>query len=343
MPGIMIEKENKKVFSFLLCLLFGFVVYYLREYTSGLIGALVCYVLLRRQRSFLLQKKKWSKMLTSVLLLLEVLFVFILPFSFLVRATTELFMSNSFDITLLLQGYNRWASGIENFLGFDLFTIENLSFLPYLGASIVQESLAQTYWFALNLAVLLFVFYYLVYDGDRVERFVVEMLPLPPTEKSAFVHKVAECAFIYPLGISIIFVVVGWVSYIGYLFFDLSIPTFYASITAVGTFVPFVGGLAIGLMIVLVLFFIGEPGSAWGMLAFHVVVLLGIEIFLRRWLQKSYTHTSFHLLATPIGVFVGLGLWGLWGILLGPLFVSVFWQWIQIYRKLAQAKSSIEV
>lgn len=334
-----IPPKNQWILSLLICLLSGLILYYIKSYISGFLGAGIMYLLTRKQRNRLLYKRQWKKLWVTIFLLLEISVVFVLPFSLLVRTSSDLFSQYSLDMTTLLKGYNRLISEMENFVGRDLITIENLSFLPHLGANIVQTILTQTYWFAINVAFMLFIFFYLVYHAEKVEQVTFDLLPLPDSHKKEFTRSLGRHVFAYGLGMTVCFVCVGWISYFGYRLFGISIPSFYATITAFGTLIPFIGSILSEITVVSYLFFIGEPQNALGLLLYCIVFISGTEYVIRNRMQKSFTHSSVYILYSSIGLFIGLGLWGLWGVFIGPISIALFAQWIQTFREVTRDKS----
>ena len=76
---------------------------------------------------------------------------------------------------------------------------------------------------------------------------------------------------------------------------------------------------------------LGQWGQAIGLLAFSAIFISQSDNLLRFVLQKKMANT--HPLITIFGVIVGLSLFGFIGIIFGPLLVSLFLLFVDMFRK----------
>jgi len=62
-----------------------------------------------------------------------------------------------------------------------------------------------------------------------------------------------------------------------------------------------------------------------------VLLLTNADNVVRFFLQKKMANT--HPLITVFGVIIGLSLFGFWGIIFGPLFLSLFFLCVDIFKQ----------
>ena len=72
----------------------------------------------------------------------------------------------------------------------------------------------------------------------------------------------------------------------------------------------------------LYLFLSGETASGIGLAIYALAVISNVDNVIRFLLQKKLADT--HPLITIFGVVIGLTLFGFWGVIFGPLLVSLF-------------------
>jgi predicted PurR-regulated permease PerM len=97
-----------------------------------------------------------------------------------------------------------------------------------------------------------------------------------------------------------------------------------------GSFVPAVGSAIIWAPAGLILILEGHTGSGIGFLLYAIVFIIGMENFLRISLQKRMADV--HPLITILGFIIGVQLFGVPGIIFGPLLLSWFLLLLEIYK-----------
>ncbi len=93
--------------------------------------------------------------------------------------------------------------------------------------------------------------------------------------------------------------------------------------------IPVVGTAIIWVPLVLYMYAINKTGSALGLLIYAAVIITNIDYVARLTILKRLMDV--HPLITIFGVIVGIGLFGFWGVIFGPLFISYFIILVRIY------------
>jgi hypothetical protein len=75
---------------------------------------------------------------------------------------------------------------------------------------------------------------------------------------------------------------------------------------------------------------VGDWTNAIGLGAFCAIILTNIDNVIRFILQKKLADT--HPLITVFGVIFGLSVFGFWGIIFGPLLLSIFFLLVKMFK-----------
>jgi predicted PurR-regulated permease PerM len=193
--------------------------------------------------------------------------------------------------------------------------------------------------FAGNIArimLLLFVFIYslffLIRDGDKALLSVSEAIPLPKEDKTAIIEKFVS---VTRATLKSTFLIGGIQGVIGtILFLALGIPgaVLFGVLFLVLAAIPGLGPAVIWVPTTAILFILGRFFSGAIMLVVGGGVIPLVDYILRpRLVGKD---TQLHPLLVFIGVLGGVALFGIWGLLFGPLAMSVAVTLVTIFKRI---------
>ncbi len=324
------KKEYKYILIGLLVLL-GFVLFKeLRPYMSGFLGASTLYIVMKGQMKFFMQKMKFSRSLSASIITIESLVFFIGPLvgiAFLVIDTLSGITINPQEIA---NNAAQFIDIIEEKLGFKIFTPENLSFIPKVGTSLVQSLGNVAYSLVINTIVTLFVFFYMIYNFDSLERAVKEILPFKEENKQILSEETKEIIRANAIGIPLLAIIQGLFAYMGYAFFGIENPLLYGILTGVASIVPILGTTLVWIPLSISLLIANNVSGAIGLAIFGFIVIGGVDNIARFLLQKMLA--DIHPLITVFGVLIGIPMFGFWGVIFGPLILSLFILFFNMYR-----------
>lgn len=190
-----------------------------------------------------------------------------------------------------------------------------------------------------NVARVLFMFFVFIYslfflirDGDKALMSISEALPLPEEDKLAVIDKFVSVS---RATLKSTFYIGGIQGVIGaILFFALGIPgaVLFGVLFLILAAIPGLGPAVIWLPTTLILITLGRYFSAALMLVIGGGLIPLIDYLLRpRLVGKD---TQLHPLLVFIGVLGGVSLFGIWGLLFGPLAMSVAVTLVAIFKRL---------
>jgi predicted PurR-regulated permease PerM len=185
--------------------------------------------------------------------------------------------------------------------------------------------------FGVNIVVLLFVLYFMLIGGRRMEEYCREILPFDSSVSGSVMREVHMIVRSNAIGIPLLAVVQGVVAYIGYLIFGAPSPLFWGVLTCFATIIPIFGTALIWLPLAGYMALTGDWGPAIGLLLYGGLVVTQVDNLVRMVMQKKMADV--HPLITIFGVFIGLSLFGFMGVIFGPLMLAMFVFCVNVFKR----------
>lgn len=320
-------------YSLIILILFIAVVLFreLAPFMSGVLGASTIYVMVRGQMRYLTQKKNWGRALSAILIVIEAILCFLIPISVAVWLLVGELNNINLDPSSYISGIQHFNELIQQKTGYNVLSSENLisaaSYLPKIG-QILLDSVSS---FIINSLVLVFVLYFMLIGGERMEKYLFSLLPFDDDNKKSVIHSVKMMVTSNAIGIPLLAIIQGVVATIGYIIFDAPSPILFGFLTCFATIIPLIGTSLIWFPLAVYLALTGDWFNAIGLAIYALIVISNSDNLIRFILQKKMADT--HPLITVFGVIIGLTLFGFWGVIFGPLLLSVFILCIDIFKR----------
>lgn len=152
-----------------------------RPYLGGVLGAATLYVLLRRQVYALTHKYRWRRSIATTLLLLEAIFCFLVPLSLVVWLVVDKVQILVADPSMVVAPLTHLADVVRAHTGYNVWQPSNVESLVRSIPQLGQWAVTAIADFTVNIIVLLFVLYFMLIGGRRMERYVARVLPFSAT------------------------------------------------------------------------------------------------------------------------------------------------------------------
>ena len=162
-----------------------------------------------------------------------------------------------------------------------------------------------------------------------MEKFLLRFIPLKEENVYLLSRETKAMIKANAIGIPVLAIIQGLVATLGYWIFGVTDFGLWGFLTGVFSLVPVVGTAVIWVPLVAYLFASEQTGDATGLLIYSAVVITNIDYVARLTLLKKFMDV--HPLVTALGIIAGLGLFGFWGVIFGPLLVSYFIILVKIY------------
>lgn len=195
----------------------------------------------------------------------------------------------------------------------------------------LAQALSATTSLMLTAVIAFFTMYYVLLEWSALVRRLEHLLPLHPRHTRALVNEfrvVGRSALIGTMGTAL---VQGTLGGIGYAIAGVSQPMLWGTITMLASFIPVVGTAAVWIPIAIVLAVAGHTGWAvfvalWG---FFIVMAVSDYVVRPRLVGSKGQVHPLPLLVSLLG---GVEMFGLMGVIIGPILMSLCLSVLKIYE-----------
>ncbi len=315
----------------LLIFLLGIILFrQLQPFLSGVLGALTLYILLRKPCFRLTEKTGRPTLSASIILICVILFIMI-PLSLLVWFIIAKLQQVNWNTEDMLAPARQVIDIVKDRFGIDLISEKSITFVAGKITSLGQSLINGIGDFFINIAAALIVLFFLLTGGRKMEAYLSSLIPMKNINKKETIEKINVMVKSNAIGIPMIALLQGLISWVGYMFFGVPNAFLAAFLTGLCSIVPIVGTTVVWVPMAIYFAVLGLWGKAIGLLVFGTICISQSDNLFRFILQKKLADT--HPLITIAGVLVGLQLFGFIGIIFGPLLVSLFLLFLDMFRK----------
>lgn len=183
--------------------------------------------------------------------------------------------------------------------------------------------------FVIKFFMMILIVYFLLIDIDRLTDYIMRLSPMPDDEERQLINKFQEIAGAILIGNGVCGIIQGVLGGIVFAFFGLGSPVLWGGVMMILAFLPIFG---IGVVLIpagLILFFKGEPGAALFMILFYGCLSFSVEYLLKP--KMVGDHVKMHTLLVLLAILGGLAVFGVLGIIYGPLIATAFLTMSEIY------------
>ena len=297
-------------------------------FMGGILGACTIYIMVRDQMLYLTQKKKIRKSVTAIILLIEAILCFLVPLSLAVWLLISKLQTVNVDTATFVDTITNLADWIRRKT---LLSKENISSIASILPGIGQFLMGGISSFAVNLFVLVFVLYFMLIGGTKMEQYIYELLPFSDSNKKHVMNEINMIVRANAIGIPLLAIIQGAIATLGYYLFDAPSALLFGFLTCFATVIPIVGTTLVWFPLAAYMAISGDWPHAIGLLLYCGLIVTNIDNLIRFILQKKMADT--HPLITIFGVVIGLSLFGFMGVIFGPLLISIFILCVNIFKE----------
>jgi predicted PurR-regulated permease PerM len=295
----------------------------------GFLGAVTLYILSRKPFQKLVAEKRWNRNGAATLFLFSFLLIFGIPTYLTIQLISPKINAVFNHTQELMQGLQSISNQLREWTGQEFLSSENLTALQTRASSFIPSFLNTTAIVLSNVAMLLFIYFFMLTNGDRMEKAVIDFLPLKDENIDILAKETVNMVRANAIGIPLISLIQGFFALIGYWIFGVNDFILWGFLTGVFAFFPIVGTMIIWIPIVIFLFSKGETANGVWLTVWSLLITGNVDYLARITLMRKLGNV--HPLITVLGVIVGLQLFGFWGFIFGPLLISYFLLLFKIY------------
>ena len=342
---------NKRPLSFTILLLFSFILLlslfwsYLPSIVLALLITSVFYPVQCRLEVIFKGRKKISALITSILVFL----ILVIPIAWFIKTLSNEafeFYSKTTNAVSLENIQKRIKSNplflkrlekIKKLTGIELDVNSIQKVAGVVGKKIglflykqISSGASNVINLFIHFFLMLLIIYALLRDGRDLKEYIFQLAPLPKDQLEKVVFKFQEMAKAIIIGNGISGIIQGIMGSIGFFIFGLGSPILWGSIIAFMAFLPIVGASIVFIPATLILLVQGKTKLALVFFFYNLGYSSITEYFIKpRIIGQEMKMNS---ILVFIGVLGGIKLFGIMGIIYGPLILTIFLTMAEIYR-----------
>ena len=195
----------------------------------------------------------------------------------------------------------------------------------------VNSWVANLLSFMLQFVVMMVVIFGILSEGKKVKAFVLDISPLPRDEEELVFEKFNQMNFVTLVGNGIGGLIQGGLAGIAFWFAGIESVFLWTTSMVVLAFIPMVGMSVIYVPASIYLWFAGKTVGATVVLIFCSLVALVVE----QWFKPKFVgkRVSIHSVLVFLAILGGMTVFGFLGIFYGPLIMSIFLTFVDLYKK----------
>lgn len=341
-PGV----PPSKSFLGLLVLAAGLTLYALSPFGPSLFLAAVLAVACKPLHHWLARVLRHSPQLAAALLVVALFTLLIAPLAsmvaFGVQEVTfglewlrdELGVHSLADLTLsrMPPQLQEMVDGTANYLH-----VTRADLRSYAGVALnkVQGAAPAVLGFSVNLVIdaglMLVAFYFFVVDGERVINFITRISPLKPEQTQELLHEFYNVSRAALVGTVVTAFLQSIIVGIGFMVAGIPHAVFFALCTLLASFVPVVGATLLWAPAAMLLALNGSVGAAVALALWCFVAIFVVEHVAKPLLMRGGAEV--HAGVMFFALLGGLTMFGLVGVVAGPLIIAFFLALLRMYER----------
>lgn len=323
-------KQRSTIVLIILIILGGFLLYSLRVIAGAFLSTLVLYTIFRPLYLFLTEKWRWRKPLAAIAIMVSSLVIIVLPFLALslmvINKITE-FQQNPQNIQSLIKRFEAYVGATFN-IPHSLEKI--ISKLNEYATDLFPAIIGGAADIFLGVLVMYFLIYFMFTQHENFEKALIKYAPFKQDDAIKFATELRNTTYSNVLGQGFIAIVQGSLVSIGFLIFGIPDAVFWGVIATFLSFLPVVGAPFVFIPAALIELSNGNTTAGWGLLLWGFILITNIDNVIRFTLARRIADT--HPIITVIGVIIGIPIFGILGLVFGPLLLSYFILTFKIYE-----------
>jgi len=326
------KEQVKRIFAYAALNIFGFfILFELRAFISTFLGAIIFYVLFHGFMEKLVTKYKWKESLAAGFIILISFVIILIPvmgFSYLMYSKISVVMN---DPTSLIGLINIADKKIFDLFGIHIVSSANLDSIKLGAGNLISNFVGQIFWIFGSIVIMYFILYYMLIQREKLTEEVNNYLPFNIENIKLFSHELELITLSNAIGVPLISIAQGTAAGLAYWFLGLNEPVFWGVITSLVAFIPFAGTGIVWLPASVFLIVTGNVWQGIVLAIYCVAVVVNIDTVARFKILKKFANV--HPIVTVFGVILGLNLFGLPGLIFGPLMLSYLIISVKLYKK----------
>jgi len=301
----------------------------LSEYLPGLLGAVALYILSRENYFQLIYRKKWKKGAAAWMFIFYYLMILGLPIYLAATLISPKISSLLNNPAAIVDTVKHVIEVVQQKTGFQIASGNAVDNALNKASAMLPKLFNSTATLLANLAIMLFLLYYMLCSGSDMEKLLFRIIPLKDENTKLLASETKMIIKSNAIGIPLISIIQGATAAVGYMIFGVKDVALWGFLTGLFSFFPVVGTMVIWVPLCIYMFASGDVNMGIGLTLYSIIVTGNIDYFARITIMKKLGDA--HPVITMLGIIVGLNLFGFIGLIFGPLLISYIVVLFRIY------------
>ena len=272
-----------------------------------------------------------GRSIAATLITAEAILCFLVPLGLVVWLAVVNLQNINLDPQAIIAPIEEAANIINAKTGYYILGKDTVAYVISILPRIGQAIMGGISSFAVNIFVLVFVLYFMLIGGTKMEQYIYELLPFSDSNKKHVMNEINMIVRANAIGIPLLAIIQGAIATLGYYLFDAPSALLFGFLTCFATVIPIVGTKLVWFPLAAYKAISCDWPHAIGLLLYCGLIVTNIDNLIRFILQKKMADT--HPLITIFGVVIGLSLFGFMGVIFGPLLISIFILCVNIFKE----------
>ncbi len=196
--------------------------------------------------------------------------------------------------------------------------------------------------FLIGLVLTLVTLYFVYIESRKLRRMVREVSPLEESETDLILETLRGTTSAAITGGVLVALIQGALGGISFWIAGVQSPVLWSIVMAGASLLPFGGTALIWVPAAAYLLVTGQTWQGWFVVGWGVVIVGVADNLLRPWLLTKTGAKDIHPLLLFFAIMSGIGLFGMSGVVFGPLLLALLTTVVQIYRRHVTQQASGE-
>lgn len=339
------EKQVRPALALLLIFILStIIIYAILPYIAYFFGGFILFVIFKPVYRFLLKRARLNRPISAVLVIVVSIFVILIPIYFLlsmVIAEIQLILMDQEDIMESIQSGSQLFSSIFSRLeisngtlqaGLEERIMELFSQAINYLSLLILGSIQNIGQHAIGFLLMYFLLYYLLTgeDSDFMHN-VFMAIPFNIENTIILLDEFRNVVRTTLIASGAIAIIEGGILIIAFIIFGIQGAFLWGSIAGVLSFLPVVGTPLIWIPATIIQLLQQDYTAAIGIFLTGVFLNVADNSFLRPVIQKKVG--EIHPFQSLLGIVIGVPLFGLVGIIIGPLLLGYFYLTVKMFSE----------
>ena len=299
-------------------------------FLTAFLVAVIFYLLFRQMMQSLVEKHHWRKGLAASLIMFITFIIVLMPVFCISYMLFNKITDVLNDPSSLLLFFHKADDTLKNYTGYSLQSADMINKLKSIGTHMLPQFLDSVLNTLLTVAALYFILFYMLINYGTLEQTLEDYLPLDKVNTTRLASELKYMTYANAVGVPLIAIVQTGTLILGFWLFGLSDPVFWGVVAGVCSFLPVFGTTLVWVPAGIFMMASGHLWQGIFIILWGALIIGVLEQILRS--RISNRIAKVHPIITIFGAILGLELFGLPGLIFGPLLMSYFLILIKIYR-----------